>query len=143
MLTSLRFDAGLIRNISTELNHVLIMLTRGRAQRLVLKAKEPEGLEAYRILLWRYEPVSTVTAVSKLVDMLATALSGDLMDSLTDFERRVSTLEQDAQETLSELFKIGVVIKGLEKGGFRDHLLINTAGTTVWTKFVKEIENVK
>ena len=41
--TSLRFDAGLLRNISTELYHVLIMLTRGRAQRLVLKAAEPEG----------------------------------------------------------------------------------------------------
>ena len=57
-LTSLRFDAGLLRNIPTELHHVLIMLTRGRAQRLVLKAAEPEGLEAYRLLLRRYEPVS-------------------------------------------------------------------------------------
>ena len=42
-LTSLRFDAGLICNISTELYHVLIMSTRRRAQRLVLKAKELEG----------------------------------------------------------------------------------------------------
>ena len=50
-LTSLRFDAGLLRNISTELYHVLIMLTRGRAQRLVLKAAEPEELEAYRLLV--------------------------------------------------------------------------------------------
>ena len=49
-LTTLRFDAGLFRNISTEPYHVLIMLTRGRAQRLVLKAAEPEGLEAYRLL---------------------------------------------------------------------------------------------
>ena len=36
----------MLRNISTELHHVLIMLTRGRAQRLVLKAAEREGLEA-------------------------------------------------------------------------------------------------
>ena len=49
-LTTLRFDAGLFRNMSTEPYHVLIMLTRGRAQRLVLKAAEPEGLEAYRLL---------------------------------------------------------------------------------------------
>ena len=41
-LTSLRFDAGLLRNTSTELYQVLIMLTRGRAQRLVLKAADPE-----------------------------------------------------------------------------------------------------
>ena len=50
-LTSLRFDEGLLRHISTELYHMLIMLTRGRAQRLVPKAAEPEGLEAYRLLL--------------------------------------------------------------------------------------------
>ena len=50
------FDSGLLRNTSTELYHVLVILTRGRAQRLVLKAAEPEGLEAY---LRRYEPVST------------------------------------------------------------------------------------
>ena len=71
-LTSLRFYAGLLRKIFTELYHVLIMLSRGRAQRLVLKVKEPEGLEAYRLLFRRYEPVSTVTTVSKLVDLLAT-----------------------------------------------------------------------
>ena len=137
----MRFDAGLLRNISTELYHMLIMLTRGRAQRLVLKAKEPERLEAYRLLLRRYKPVSTVTIVPKLVDVLATTFCGDLMDSLTDFERRVASWEYDAKET--ELINIGVVIKGLENGSFRDHLLITTAGTMEWTKYVKEIENVE
>ena len=45
------------------------MLTRGRAQRLVLKAAELKGREAYR-LRWRYEPVSTV-------DLQATTFCGD------------------------------------------------------------------
>ena len=45
-LSSLKFDARLIRNISTDLYHVLNMLTRRRAQRLVLKAVVPEELEA-------------------------------------------------------------------------------------------------
>ena len=61
---------------------MLIMLTIGRAQPLVLNATELEGLGAYRLLLRRFEPVSTVTTVSKLVDLLASASSGDLMDSL-------------------------------------------------------------
>ena len=129
-LTSLRFHAGLLRKFSTELYHVLIMLTRGRAQRLVLKATESEGLEAYRLLFRRYEPVSTVTTVSKLVALLATTVSGDLMDSLTDCERRVTSWEHEAKETLSDMMKIAAVIKGLEKGDFGDHLLIITAGTT-------------
>ena len=115
-LTTLRFDAGLIRNIATELCHVLILLTRGRGQRLVLKAAEPEGLEAYR-LLRRYEPISTVTTVSKPVDLLAIMFSGDFTGSLTDLEGRVTSWEQhDMKETLSSVIKIGVVIKGLEKG---------------------------
>ena len=71
------------------------------------------------------------------MDLLATTFSGDLMDSLTDFERRVTSWESDATETLSGLIKIGVALKGSEKGGFRDHLLVNTAGTTEWTKFEK------
>ena len=45
--------------------------------------------------------------------------------------------------TWADLINSGAVIKGLEKGCFRDHLLINTAGTTEWTKFVKEMENVE
>ena len=55
----------------------------------------------------------------------------------------MTSWEHEAKDTLSDLINIGVVIKGLEKGGVRDHLLINTAGTTEWTKFVKEIENVE
>ena len=64
------------------------------------------------------------------------------MDSLTDFERRVTSWEHEVKETLSALIKIGAVIKSLEKVGFRYHLLI-TAGTTEWTKFAKEIESVE
>ena len=85
---SLRFDPGLIRNISTELCHVLITLARRGAQRLALKATEPEGLEAYRFLLRRYEPsFDGHNRLEKLVDLRATTFSGNLMDSLTDFER--------------------------------------------------------
>ena len=97
-LTSLRFDAGFLRNISTELYHVLIMLTGGRALRLVLKAAEPEGLEAKRLLVQRYEPVSTVTTVSKLVCLLAITFSVDLVHSLTDFQRRVTSWKYDAKD---------------------------------------------
>ena len=59
---------------SYEMYHMLIMLTRRRAQRLVLLVL----LEAYRLLLRRYEPISTVTTVLKLVDLLASTFSGFL-----------------------------------------------------------------
>ena len=44
------------------------------------KCQSPEGLEAYRLLLRRYGPISTVMTVSKLVELLATTFSGDLTD---------------------------------------------------------------
>ena len=78
----------------------------------MLKAAEPEGFEACLFYFRRYEPVSTVTTVSKLVDFLETTFSGDLMDSLTYFERRVASWEH---ETFADFIKIGVVIKGLER----------------------------
>ena len=47
------------------------------------------------------------------------------------------------EKQLSDVIKIGVVVNGLEKGNFRDHLLINTSGTKQWSKFSREIEAVE
>ena len=47
------------------------------------------------------------------------------------------------RKKVSDLIHIGVVIKDMENRGFRDHLLINTAGTTELTKLAKVIENVE
>ena len=62
-----------------------------------------------------------------LVDLFATSFSGDFVDAVTDFERRVTSWEHEAKEILSDWVNIGAVIKGLEKYECRDHLLINTA----------------
>ena len=132
-----------LRAMASELYHVLVMLTRGRAQKLVLKAGEPEGFEAYRLLLRRYEPQTTATTATKLVELLSTQFAGDLLDCVTDFERRVAGWESEAGEQVSDLIKIGVVINGLEKGNFQDHLLINTSGMKQWSRFIREIEAVE
>ena len=128
-----------LRAMASELYHVLVMLTRGRAQKLVLKAREPEGFEACRLLLRRYEPQTTATAVTKFVELLSTQFAGDLLDCVTDFERRVAVWESEAGEQLSDLIKIGVVVKGLEKGPFVDQHV----GTKQWSRFIKEIEAVE
>ena len=61
---------------------------------------------------------------------------------MTDFERRATLWEKEAGESISDLLKIGCVVKGLEKGTFRDHLLIATTQTKTWPEFIKEVENV-
>ena len=58
-----------------------------------------EEFEAYRLLLRRYEPQTTATTVTKLVGLLSTQFAGDLLDCVTDFERRVAVWEGEAGET--------------------------------------------
>ena len=38
--------------------------------------------------------------ISELLDLVAITFSGDLVDSLTDFDGRVASWEHDAKETL-------------------------------------------
>ena len=91
----------------------------------------------------RYQQISTVTTASMLLGLFATSFSGDLMKAVIDFERRVTAWEHDSKDALSNLLKIGVVIKALEKGGFRAHLLISTAGTRLPIFFWKVIDKVE
>ena len=105
-LTSLRFDAGFasqhFHRAVSRADHV------DKRTSTAVGAQERQsrrGLKRIDFSFRRYEPVSTVTTVSKLVDLLATTFSGDLMDSLTDFERRVASWEHDAKETLSDLIQ--------------------------------------
>ena len=81
--------------------------------------------------------------MTKLVELLSTQFAGDLLDCVTDFERRAAVWESEAGEQMSDLIKIGVVVNGLEKGNFRDHVLINTSGTKQWSRFIREIEAVE
>ena len=47
------------------------------------------------------------------------------------------------EKQLSDLIKIGVVVNGLEKGNFRDHLLIKHVGDeSNGGRFIREIEAV-
>ena len=92
-------DGSPIRSVNIELYHVLVMLTRGKAQLLVLKAGEQEGLEAFRLLLKRYEPHTVATTVVQLVELLSMTFTGDLVDGVTDFERKVARWEYESGET--------------------------------------------
>ena len=112
-LTSWRFGAGLIRNISTELYHVLITLTSTKRQ---ISPRGWKRIDFFSGVMNRFRR-------SQQSRNLWICLQ---MDSLTNSKRRVSFWEQDAQETLSNSINIGLVIKCFEKGCFRDHLLINT-----------------
>ena len=106
-LALLNYDGGLVRNIATAGNERTSTSTGaqdGRAGGLGPTAFS-SGSTSH----------STVTAVAKPFDLLATPFIDDLMDEVTEFERLVTFWEREATDTVSELVNIGVVIKGLEK----------------------------
>ena len=59
--------------------------------------------------------MSPYTGVAKLFVCFRYRSAGDLMDAVTVYERRVTSWEHEAKETLSDLIHIGVVIKCLER----------------------------
>ena len=85
---------------------------------LVLKVGKPEEFEAYRLLLRRYEPQTTATTATKLVELLSTQFAGNLLDlcAVEKWDRNtrkpISTRTQQA-EFKSELGQY-FIVKQLE-----------------------------
>ena len=125
-----------------ELYHVLIMFVRGKAQRLVLNAGEGEGFEAWRLLIRRFRPTSVATTVGRLIEVLGTSFEGSLADGLAELERRVVLWERDAGEVMSDSLKIGIVVKSMQAGSYREHLLLSAGRSRTWGAFVKEVEAI-
>jgi hypothetical protein len=131
------------KNCAAELFHMLITFVRGKALTLVLKAGEQEGLEAWRLLVHRYEPSDNASSVGKLVALLSRDFEGDLIDELTKFESQVATWEREAGELISDKLKIGVVVKGLPKGSLKEHMLLAASKAKSYAEFVRELEAIE
>ena len=129
--------------VAAELYHMLIFFVRGKALQLVLKAGEDEGLEAWRLLIRRYEPRDNATCVGKLVEILSSSFEGELMDKITEFERKVSMWEAEAKEAFSDKLRIGVVVKGLPAGSLKEHMLLAASKAASWAEFCGELEAIE
>ena len=96
-LASLRFEAGLVRNSSTEAVPRIDHVDKWTSTTVGDQGGRAGGAgSASSFSSDDMNQVPTVTTVSKLVDLLATTFSGELMDSLTDFDRRVTSCEHEA-----------------------------------------------
>ena len=84
----------------------MVMLMRGKAQKLVMNAGEGEGFEAWRFLVRRYKPKSLATTVGRLIEVSSTVLQGPLADSVADFELCVMLCERDSGAKLSDSLKV-------------------------------------
>ena len=121
----------------------LIATCQNKALTIVRKAGAGEGLEAYRLLLLRYDARSRQTRVMRLLEVLAFNFKSDcLLDSLESFEQLVVTYEKESSKTLDDDLKIGIVIKGIETGSLREHLLLHSERADTYELFREEIDTI-
>jgi len=131
------------RAASSMLHGALIATCQGKALVLVQRAGQGEGLEAWRSLLLKYEPRSKQSKVVKLCEVLGYNFNSDnLLDSLEAFEAKIVEYEKEAEKTVDDDIKIGVVIRGIAKGSLREHMLLHSERTETYEAFRAEIDTI-
>ena len=131
------------RAASTMLHGALIATCQGKALVIVQRAGTGEGLEAWRELLGKYEPRSKQSKVMRLCEVLGFNFKeGDLLDSLERFEACVAEYEKESGKVVDDDIKIGVVIRGIEKGSLREHLLLHSERTDTFAAFRAELDTI-
>ena len=118
----------------------LIATCEGKALPLVERAGEGEGLEAWRLLLGRYDQQTRQSRVMRLIQLLSWEFKGDLLDSLESFDRACLKYTEATKKELDDDMKIGVVIKGMEAGALREHMLLHSEKAQTYQDFRSEVD---
>ena len=79
----------------------------------------------------------------KLIELLSFDFaSGRLLDKLEDFDMKANEYEKESKETISDNMRIGVVIKDMEKGSLREHLLLHSERCATYAAFRSEVDTI-
>ena len=131
------------RTSASLLHSALIATAQGAALTVVRRAGSGEGLEAWRLLVRKYEPRTKQTKVVRLLEVLNTSIQGpDILDALERFEESITEYEKEAKKTFDDDIKIGVVIRALEDGPLKEHLLLHSERCDSYTEFREELETI-
>ena len=82
-----------LKRIAADCYHALILFCKGKALKVVLTNTEGEGLGSWRALVNKYEPTGNASVVGKLAESLRTLFEGDLLDAITNVERKIMIYE--------------------------------------------------
>ncbi len=124
VLNALALDQSEVK-ASTTLYYVLLMLCRGPAMDRVVNSGVGEGLEAWRQLVLRHEPRQRSRYAGQMMELLSWSFAGDVVARLEAFEREVTQWKAASKEVMSDSILIGVVLRNLEEGGLKQHLIMN------------------
>jgi hypothetical protein len=78
-----------------------------------------------------------------MMEILGWSFAGDVVARLEAFEREVTQWKAVSQETISDGILIGVVMRNLEDGSLKQHLIMNAERLKTWSDFREELVNVR
>eukprot|EP00959_Pyramimonas_sp_CCMP1952_P219488 4589510-Pyramimonas_sp.AAC.1 len=68
--------------------------------------------------------------------------SGDLLDRLEALDLAVSKYESATGKVIDDDTKIGIVIKGMEAGALREHMLLHSERCVTYEEFREEVGTI-
>ena len=129
---------------ASEMMYLLLLIScRGPALDHVINAGDAEGLTAWQKLVRRFDPRSVTRIAVMLQGLLTYDFSGDIMQKLESWERELSRFEAASHDTISDLLRVGIVLRQIEEGSLRTHLLHNAERLRVWTDFKQEVISIR
>eukprot|EP00971_Amphidinium_carterae_P350070 6491364-Amphidinium_carterae.4 len=116
------------RALSSQIYFAFAMVCKDQALSLVRLAERPNGLEAYRLLLRRYDPQTKTRGLGRLIKIVSPSWQSDaLLDSIICWEREIQEYEALTRDVLSDSVKCAVLTETSPED-VKSYLLLN-AGT--------------
>ena len=83
----------------------------------------------------RYEPQATGRSASRLAFLLSWDFSGDVIAELGLFEYELGRYEEQSGEEITDVIKMGVVLRELPDSPLRRHMIMNAEQLRGWPAF--------
>ncbi|CAK0856358.1 unnamed protein product [Prorocentrum cordatum] len=132
-----------MRQASQQLYYILLLLCRQHPLTTIVNAGENEGFQAWRKLVEYYEPNARSRIAGQLLNLLNFSFTGDVEDRLALFERELLRYEQRSGEAITASMRIGIVLRQLEEGPLRQHLLLNATRLVEWQDCRREVTDIR
>ena len=121
----------------------LMAVCEGKSFYIVERAGGGEGIEAWRLLLNRYESQTRQSRVLMMMAVLAWDFKqGELLDCLEAFDRACQRYTDATSKVIDDDTKIGIVIKGMESGSLREHMLLHSERCETYEEFRNEVDTI-
>ena len=122
-----------------ELFHMLVMLCQGRALTELQRSPSQNGLEAWRRLCAKYEPLERGRALGLLTGCLNPVFGADLIESLNSWEQLVKRYEDASGEGLPSGIRIATILKALPQP-LRGHMQLQSRSFATYNDLRLAIE---